>query len=78
MPGGYDTDTVTRLETNLDDLSPELLGAVMEKLLAVGALEAGDRVGVVAAGHKRQSATSSPSTARRTFGRDARWRVPMP
>ena len=39
MPGGYDTDTVTRLETNLDDLSPELTGAVMEKLLAVGALD---------------------------------------
>ena len=39
MPGGYDTDTVTRLETNLDDLSPELLGAVMEKLFAAGALD---------------------------------------
>ena len=39
MPGGYDTDTVTRLVTNLDDLSPELLGAVMEKLLAAGALD---------------------------------------
>ena len=39
MPGGYDTDSVTRLETNLDDLSPELLGAVMEKLFAAGALD---------------------------------------
>ena len=39
MPGGYDTDTVTRLETNLDDLSPELLGAVLEKLFAAGALD---------------------------------------
>ena len=39
MPGGYDTDTVTRLETNLDDLAPELLGAVLEKLLAAGALD---------------------------------------
>ena len=39
MTGGYDTDTVTRLETNLDDLSPELLGAVMEKLFAAGALD---------------------------------------
>ncbi len=39
MPGGYDTDTVTRLETNLDDLSPELTGAVMQKLLAAGALD---------------------------------------
>lgn len=39
MPGGYDTDTVTRLETNLDDSSPEILGATMEKLLAAGALD---------------------------------------
>src|ERR1051325_6262465 len=39
MPGGYDTDTVTRLETNLDDSSPEVLGATMEKLLAAGALD---------------------------------------
>ena len=39
MPGGYDTDTVTHLETNLDDLAPELTGAVMEKLLAAGALD---------------------------------------
>ena len=39
MPGGYDTDSVTRMETNLDDLSPEITGAVMEKLLAAGALD---------------------------------------
>ncbi len=39
MPGGYDTDTVTRLETNLDDCPPEILGAAMEKLLAAGALD---------------------------------------
>ncbi|MCE9608689.1 MAG: LarC family nickel insertion protein [Chthoniobacter sp.] len=39
MAGGYDTDIVTRLETNLDDLSPEITGAVMEKLLAAGALD---------------------------------------
>jgi len=39
MTGGYDTDIVTRLETNLDDLSPEITGAVMEKLLAAGALD---------------------------------------
>jgi len=39
MSGGYDTDLVTRLETNLDDLSPELTGAVMERLLAAGALD---------------------------------------
>jgi uncharacterized protein (DUF111 family) len=35
----YETDTVTRLETNLDDLSPELTGAVMERLFAAGALD---------------------------------------
>jgi uncharacterized protein (DUF111 family) len=39
MPGGYETDTVTRLETNLDDLSPEILGATMDKLFAAGALD---------------------------------------
>jgi uncharacterized protein (DUF111 family) len=39
VPGGYETDTVTRLEANLDDLSPEITGAVVEKLLAGGALD---------------------------------------
>jgi len=39
MPGGYETDTVTRLETNLDDCPAEQLGAAMEKLLAAGALD---------------------------------------
>lgn len=39
MPGGYETDTVTRLETNLDDSSPEILGATMDKLLLAGALD---------------------------------------
>jgi uncharacterized protein (DUF111 family) len=39
MPGGYETDTVTRLETNLDDSSPEILGVTMDKLLAAGALD---------------------------------------
>ena len=39
FPPGYETDTVTRLETNLDDLSPEIAGAVMEKLFAHGALD---------------------------------------
>jgi uncharacterized protein (DUF111 family) len=39
MAGGYETDTVTRLETNLDDSSPEILGATMERLLAAGALD---------------------------------------
>ena len=38
MPG-YDTDTVTRLETNLDDVSPQVLGAVMQQLLGAGALD---------------------------------------
>jgi uncharacterized protein (DUF111 family) len=39
MPGGYETDNVTRLETNLDDCPAEHLGAAMEKLLAAGALD---------------------------------------
>ena len=39
MPGGFETDTVTRLETNLDDSSPEILGAAMEQLFAAGALD---------------------------------------
>jgi uncharacterized protein (DUF111 family) len=38
MPG-YETDTVTRIETNLDDLSPQVLGAVMQQILAAGALD---------------------------------------
>ena len=38
MPG-YETDTVTRIETNLDDLSPQIIGAVMRKLFAAGALD---------------------------------------
>lgn len=39
MPGGYESDIVTRLETNLDDLSPEITGVVMERLFAAGALD---------------------------------------
>src|SRR5436190_10754558 len=39
MAGGYQTDKVTRLETNLDDSSPEILGATMDKLFAAGALD---------------------------------------
>jgi uncharacterized protein (DUF111 family) len=39
MSEGYETDTVTRLETNLDDCPPELLGAVMQRLLDAGALD---------------------------------------
>ena len=38
MPG-YETDIVTRIETNLDDLSPQIIGAVMQKLFAAGALD---------------------------------------
>ena len=38
MPG-YETDTVTRIETNLDDLSPQIVGEVMQKLFAAGALD---------------------------------------
>ena len=36
---GYETDTVTKRETNLDDCPAEVLGAVMEKLFADGALD---------------------------------------
>lgn len=36
---GYETDTVIRLETNLDDCPSEIIGAVMEQLLAAGALD---------------------------------------
>jgi uncharacterized protein (DUF111 family) len=39
MNGGFETDEVVRLETNLDDCTAELLGAVMERLLAAGALD---------------------------------------
>lgn len=34
------TDTVTQIETNIDDLSPELTGAIVDRLLGAGALEA--------------------------------------
>ncbi len=36
----YETDTITRIETNIDDLSPEIVGAVLGKLLDAGALDA--------------------------------------
>ncbi len=39
LPSGYETDTVVRLEANLDDLSPEVTGSVMSGLLAAGALD---------------------------------------
>jgi pyridinium-3,5-bisthiocarboxylic acid mononucleotide nickel chelatase len=37
---GYETDTVAKLETNLDDCSGEILGAALNKLLEAGALDA--------------------------------------
>jgi uncharacterized protein (DUF111 family) len=39
MAGGFETDEVYQLETNLDDCSGEVLGATMERLLAAGALD---------------------------------------
>ena len=39
VPNDFETDTIVELETNLDDLSPELTGAVTEKLLALGAFD---------------------------------------
>ncbi len=36
---GYERDTITRMESNIDDLSPEILGAVTEQLLKIGALD---------------------------------------
>ena len=38
--GRYATDTVTQIETNIDDLSPEILGATIDRLLKAGALDA--------------------------------------
>jgi hypothetical protein len=38
-PGGYERDAITRMETNIDDLSPEIMGAVTEELLKTGALD---------------------------------------
>jgi uncharacterized protein (DUF111 family) len=40
MNSGFETDEVFRLETNLDDCTAELLGVVMERLFAAGALDA--------------------------------------
>lgn len=37
---GYQTDTISRIETNLDDISPEITGATLGKLLDAGALDA--------------------------------------
>lgn len=36
---GFETENLLKLETNLDDCSPEKLGFVMEKALAAGALD---------------------------------------
>ena len=39
-PGhSYETDTITRIETNIDDLSPEITGALFDRLFAAGALD---------------------------------------
>jgi uncharacterized protein (DUF111 family) len=35
----WEVDTITVLETNIDDLNPEILGAFMEKALQAGALD---------------------------------------
>src|SRR4051794_30853322 len=39
MSGGFEIDEIYRLETNIDDCSSEILGAVMDRLLAAGALD---------------------------------------
>ena len=38
--GRYATDTVTQIETNIDDLSAEIVGATLDRLFAAGALDA--------------------------------------
>ncbi len=38
-PNEWETDRVIEIETNLDDLAPELVGAALERLLALGALD---------------------------------------
>lgn len=40
LPDGYERDEVMRIEANLDDLSPEITGVTVERLLAAGALDA--------------------------------------
>lgn len=39
MAGGFETDIVWRLETNLDDCPAEWLGAAMDRFFAEGALD---------------------------------------
>jgi len=36
---GYDADTVSIIEANIDDMSPEYFGAIADRLLATGALD---------------------------------------
>jgi uncharacterized protein (DUF111 family) len=36
---GCERDSIMRIETNIDDLSPEIVGAVAEQLLKAGALD---------------------------------------
>ena len=40
IPPQYETDTVWKVETNIDDLSPEVTGNVLGKLFDAGALDA--------------------------------------
>lgn len=40
VPAGLESDQVMVLEANIDDMNPELLGAVLEKALRSGALDA--------------------------------------
>jgi uncharacterized protein (DUF111 family) len=40
VDAGWETDSIAVLESNIDDLSPEVLGAVLEKALRLGALDA--------------------------------------
>ncbi len=39
MPQNYETDQVIEIETNIDDLSPQIYEHLMERLLAAGALD---------------------------------------
>jgi uncharacterized protein (DUF111 family) len=39
VPHDWETDTIAVLETNLDDVTPEILGSLVEKGLAAGALD---------------------------------------